>query len=137
MTDALRIEQVGKYEGASMSAGAGVMVIGWFTGYKVGGIITLFIADYIEKLGIQNFWQFTFLLLTIIIISCNIFLMFFPKEDSQERQTEQKQTDECIISKLGSSSSRNNLISCILGTITGPFISFFKSKGIKIGIYII
>ena len=137
VTDALRIEQVGKHEGASMSAGAGVMVIGWFTGYKVGGIITLFIADYMEKLGIQNFWQFTFLLLTIIIISCNIFLMFFPKEDSQERQIEQKKTDEFIISKLGSSSSRNNLISWILGTITGPFISFFKSKGIKIGIYII
>ena len=57
VTDALRIEQVGKTEQASMSAGAGVMVIGWFTGYKVGGIITLFIADYLEKIGIQDFWQ--------------------------------------------------------------------------------
>ena len=52
VTDALRIEQIGKTEGHSMSAGAGVMVIGWFTGYKIGGVITLFIADYFENLGI-------------------------------------------------------------------------------------
>ena len=93
VTDALRIEQVGKTEGASMSAGAGVMVIGWFTGYKIGGMITLFIAHYLEELGIQNFWQITFLLLTIIIIACNIALMFVPEEHSTERQIEQKKTE--------------------------------------------
>ena len=137
VTDALRIEQVGKTEGASMSAGAGVMVIGWFTGYKIGGIITLFIAHYLEKFGIQNFWQVTFLLLTIIIIACNIALMFFPEERSIERQTEQKKTDQFIVNKLGSSNSITNIFAWIAGTITGPFVSFFKSKGMKIGIYII
>jgi len=137
VTDALRIEQVGKAEGASMSAGAGVMVIGWFTGYKVGGIITLFIADYLEKLGIQNYWQVTFLLLTIIIILCNIFLMLFPKEDSQERQIEQKKTDKKIVNKLGSANSTTKIIGWIIGTITGPFISFFNSKGVRIGTYIV
>ena len=137
VTDALRIEQVGKTEQASMSAGAGVMVIGWFTGYKVGGIITLFIADYLEKTGIQNFWQVTFLFLTIIIIACNIALMFFPAEHYMERQNEQKKSDQFIVNKLGSSNSINNILAWIIGTITGPFVSFFKSKGLKIGIYII
>ncbi len=137
VTDALRIEQVGKTEGASMSAGAGVMVIGWFTGYKIGGIITLFTAHYLEKFGIQNFWQITFLLLTIIIIACNIALMFFPEERSIERQIEQKKTDQFIVNKLGSSNSITNIFAWIMGTITGPFVSFFKSKGMKIGIYII
>ena len=137
VTDALRIEQIGKTEGASMSAGAGVMVIGWFTGYKIGGMITLFVAHYLEELGIQNFWQITFFLLTIIIIACNIALMFVPEERSTERQTEQKKTDQFIVNKLGSSNSITNIFAWIIGTITGPFISFFKSKGMKIGIYII
>ena len=137
VTDALRIEQVGKTEGASMSAGAGVMVIGWFTGYKIGGMITLFTAHYLEEFGIQNFWQITFLLLTIIIIACNIALMFVPEERSTERQIEQKKTDQFIVNKLGSSNSITNIFAWIIGTITGPFVSFFKSKGMKIGIYII
>ena len=137
VTDALRIEQIGKTEGASMSAGAGVMVIGWFTGYKIGGMITLFIAHYLEELGIQNFWQITFLLLTIIIIACNIALMFVPEEHSTERQIEQKKTDQFIVNKLGSSNSITNIFAWVIGTITGPFVSFFKSKGMKIGIYII
>ena len=51
VVDALRIEQVKKTEGQSMSAGAGVAVIGWFTGYKIGGIIALFAADYFQNLG--------------------------------------------------------------------------------------
>ena len=137
VTDALRIEQIGKTEGASMSAGAGVMVIGWFTGYKIGGMITLFVAHYLEELGIQNFWQITFLLLTMIIIACNIALMFFPEERSIERQIEQKKTDQIIVDKFGSSNSISNIVAWILGTVTGPFITFFKSKGIKIAIYII
>ncbi len=137
VTDALRIEQIGKTEGASMSAGAGVMVIGWFTGYKIGGMITLFVAHYLEELGIQNFWQITFLLLTMIIIACNIALMFVPEEHSTERQIEQKKTDQFIVNKLGSSNSITNIFAWVIGTITGPFVSFFKSKGMKIGIYII
>ena len=137
VTDALRIEQVGKNESHSMSAGAGVMVIGWFTGYKIGGIITLFVADYFEKLGVQNYWQITFLLLTVIIIACNIALMFVTEQQSTEKQIEQKKTDQFIVDKLGSSNSITNIVAWIVGTVTGPFISFFKSKGVKIGIYII
>ena len=137
VTDALRIEQVGKTEGQSMSAGAGVMVIGWYTGFKIGKVITLFTAHYLEDFGIQNYWQITFLLLTTIIIACNIALMFVSEQRSTERQIEQKKTDQIIVDKFGSSNSISNIVAWILGTVTGPFITFFKSKGIKIAIYII
>ena len=137
VTDALRIEQIGKTEGASMSAGAGVMVIGWFTGYKIGGVITLFTAHYFENLGIENYWQVTFLILTAIIIACNIALMFVTEQQSTERQIEQKKTDQFFVDKLGSSNSITNIVAWIAGTIAGPFISFFKSKGVKIALYII
>ena len=137
VTDALRIEQIGKTEGATMSAGAGVMVIGWFTGYKIGGVITLFTAHYFENLGIENYWQVTFLILTAIIIACNIALMFVTEQQPTERQIEQKKTDQFFVDKLGSSNSITNIVAWIAGTIAGPFISFFKSKGVKIALYII
>ena len=137
VVDALRIEQVRKTEGQSMSAGAGVAVIGWFTGYKIGGIIALFTADYFQNLGFQNYWQITFIILTTIIITCNIGLMFVPEQQSTERQTEQKNTDLLIVDKLGSPNLITRIIAWIIGTVIGPFISFFKSKGIKIALYII
>ena len=74
--DALRIEQIGKNEGKSMQAGAAIAVVGWWTGYKLGGVVALNAAEYFQKLGIDNYWQITFLILGIIIIACNIALMF-------------------------------------------------------------
>ena len=45
---------------------------------------------------------------------------------------------QLILNKLGLSNSFNTRLAfVIIGTITGPFISFFKSKGTKIAIYII
>ena len=137
VTDALRIEQIKKTDDSSMSAGAGVMVIGWYTGFKLGQVITFLTADYFEKLGYENYWQITFLLLTMLIIICNIGLMFVAEKDSLERKIQQQKNDEIILSKLGMSDTFNRKIVWLAGTITGPFISFFKSKGTKIGVYII
>ena len=120
-----------------MSAGAGVMVIGWFTGYKIGGIITLFTAHYFENSGIQNYWQVTFLILTAIIIACNIALMFVPEQQPTERQVEQKKTDQFFVDKLGSSNVLAKTAAWISGAIAGPIISFFKRNGFKIALGIL
>ena len=37
--DALRIEQIGENEGKSMAAGAAMAVVGWWSGYKLGGVL--------------------------------------------------------------------------------------------------
>ena len=47
--DALRIEQIGKNEGKSMQAGAAIAVVGWWTGYKLGGVVALNSAEYFSK----------------------------------------------------------------------------------------
>ena len=39
--DALRIEQFGQAEGESMAAGAATAVVGWWTGFKLGGVVAL------------------------------------------------------------------------------------------------
>ena len=50
--------------------------------------ILLPIHPYFQNLGFQNYWQITFVILTAIIIACNIGLMFVPEQQPTERQAE-------------------------------------------------
>ena len=135
--DALRIEQIGESEGKSMQAGAAMAVVGWWTGYKLGGVVALNAAEYFQNAGIENYWQTTFLVLGVIVIACNIGLMFVHESQPTERQMAQKQTDQMIEEKLGSSGVITKIITWIGGTIAGPIISFFKRNGFKIAIGIL
>ena len=135
--DALRIEQIGENEGTSMQAGAAMAVVGWWTGYKLGGVVALNAAEYFQNAGIENYWQTTFLVLGIIIIACNIGLMFVHEPQPTERQEAQRQTDQMIEGKLGSSGIIGKSIAWISGTIGGPIISFFKRNGLAIALGIL
>ncbi len=135
--DALRIEQIGENEGTAMQAGAAMAVVGWWTGYKLGGAVSLNTAEYFQNIGIENYWQTTFLILGLIIIACNIGLMFVHESQPTERQLAQKQTDQLIENKLGSSGFFTKIIAWISGTIAGPVISFFKRNGFKIALGIL
>ena len=135
--DALRIEQIGENEGKSMAAGAAMAVVGWWTGYKLGGVIALFTAEYFENIGITNYWQTTFLILGIVIILMNIGLMFVHELILTDRQSKQKETDKLIKSKLGSTNIITSLTAWLTGTIGGPIISFFRKNGFSIAIGIL
>ena len=135
--DALRIEQIGENEGTSMQAGAAMAVVGWWTGYKLGGVIALNAAEYFQNAGFENYWQVTFLILGIVVIACNIGLMFVHESQPTERQIAQKQTDQMIEEKLGSSGVLTKTAAWISGTIAGPIISFFKRNGFKIALGIL
>ena len=86
-----------------MQAGAAMAVVGWWTGYKLGGVIALNAAEYFQNAGFENYWQLTFLILGIVIIACNIGLMFVHEGQPTERQEAQRRTDEMIQSKGGAS----------------------------------
>tara|TARA_B100000579_G_scaffold316031_1_gene265582 strand:- start:990 stop:2360 length:1371 start_codon:yes stop_codon:yes gene_type:complete len=135
--DALRIEQIGENEGKSMQAGAAMAVVGWWTGYKLGGVIALNAAEYFQNAGFENYWQITFLILGIVIIACNIGLMFVDEQKTNERQESQKNTDQMIEQKLGSSNAATKSIAWVSGTVAGPVISFFKKNGFKIALGIL
>ena len=135
--DALRIEQIGKDEGKSMQAGAAMAVVGWWTGYKLGGVIALNAAEYFQQAGFENYWQITFLILGIVIILCNVGLMFVHEPQPTERQEAQRQTDQMIEGKLGSSNVATKSVAWIGGTIAGPIISFFKKNGFAIAVGIL
>ena len=135
--DALRIEQIGENEGKSMQAGAAMAVVGWWTGYKLGGVIALNAAEYFQQSGFVNYWQITFLILGIVVIACNIGLMFVHEPQPTERQESQRRTDQMIEEKLGSSGVFAKSTAWISGTIAGPIISFFKRNGFKIALGIL
>ena len=134
--DALRIEQIGENEGKSMAAGAAMAVVGWWSGYKLGGVLALFSAEHFQMLGFENYWQITFLILGILIILMNIGLMFVSEQNSNERRDKQALNDKIISEKLGNNFF-SNLITWIGGTLGGPIISFFKKNGFSIALGIL
>ena len=97
--DALRIEQIGENEGKSMQAGAAMAVVGWWTGYKLGGVVSLTSAEFFQNLGFENYWQITFLVLGAVIIACNIGLMFVNEVLQTDKSESQKKTDKMIQDK--------------------------------------
>ena len=135
--DALRIEQIGENEGKSMQAGAAMAVVGWWTGYKLGGVVALTSAEFFQNLGFDNYWQITFLVLGAVIIACNIGLMFVNEVLQTDRSESQKRTDKMIEDKLGASNLLTKTIAWLTGTVAGPIVSFFKKNGFKIALAIL
>ena len=135
--DALRIEQIGENEGRSMAAGAAIAVVGWWSGYKLGGVIALFSADYLQNLGFVNYWQLTFLILGVLVILMNIGLMFVGEKNSDDRKNRQALNDKIISDKLGNNNFFSKIAIWLGGTISGPIVSFFKKNGFSIAIGIL
>ena len=135
--DALRIEQISENEGKSMAAGAAMAVVGWWSGYKLGGVLSLFSAEYLQNLGFDNYWQITFIILGVLVILMNIGLMFVSEKNSDERMIKQAENDRIISNKLGNKNSISKFLTWIGGTISGPIISFFKKNGFSIAIGIL
>ena len=135
--DALRIEQINEDEGKSMAAGAAIAVVGWWSGYKLGGVLSLFSAEYLQEAGYENYWQITFLILGILVVLMNIGLMFINEKDNSERQNKQKELDKLISNKFKKNNYITQLVTWISGTISGPIISFFKKNGLSIAIGIL
>ncbi len=135
--DALRIEQIGEHEGRSMQAGAAMAVVGWWTGYKLGGVVALNAAELFQSAGFENYWQITFLILSLIIIACNIGLLFINEPQPIDRAEKQKQTDKMIRDKIGYSNLITETFAWLTGTIIGPVMSFFKKNGFQIALGIL
>ena len=135
--DALRIEQIGENESRSMAAGAAMAVVGWWSGYKLGGVLSLFSAEFLERAGFQNYWQLTFLILGILIILMSIGLMFINESNDSNRQKNQKENDKLISNKFKKINFFTQIITWISGAISGPIISFFKKNGFQIAIGIL
>ncbi|MAJ85993.1 MAG: MFS transporter [Candidatus Pelagibacter sp.] len=135
--DALRIEQINENEGKIMQAGAAISVVGWWTGYKLGGVLSLTIADYLQALGLNNYWQITFLILCVIIVIFNVLLLLINENSTLRRLETQRNNDLLIEKKFGKQSILKKPIIWMTGTVISPIISFFKKNGFKVAIAIL
>ncbi len=135
--DALRIEQISKNEKELMAAGAAVAVVGWWTGYKLGGVVALSLAEYFENLGFVNYWQIAFLGLGCIVVLFNIGILFIKENDFQNKKKTQNKLDEQIKKNIKISNIFTGITVWLSSTIAGPLINFFKKNGFKIALGII
>ena len=118
--DAFRIEQAKNSEENAMAAGAAVAVIGWWTGFKVGGILSLYSAEIFQKAGFEHYWQLTFLSLGLIIIVCSSFLIIL----DEPIKFESKVVNE----------DNNKYLEWLYECVLNPILSFFKKNGWRLGI---
>ncbi len=133
--DALRIEQIGRTESGAMAAAAAIAVVGWWTGYKLGGFIALLLADELQQRGIEDYWQLTFRILAIVIVLMNALLLLIPEVSWRERQAAQDKDQAAIGSIFGG--RERSLFAWLGSTIIAPFASFFRHNGIRIALAIL
>ena len=123
--DAFRIEQVRANETASMTAGAAITVIGWWTGFKLGGLILLNVADAFETSGDVMYWQNTFIVMIGLMVVMNIGLLLIP-ENPPEKQNPLPKDNAAAAAAVW-----------IKDTVITPLTGFFVANGLKIGIAIL
>ena len=135
--DALRIEQIGENEKELLSAGAAISVVGWWTGYKIGGLVSLVSADILQKQGIENYWQISFVILSGIITLCCVGLLFIPEKNSGRKIRYQNTADQKLIDKTGASNILTKSFVRLYGMIVSPLVSFFKKNTLKVALAIL
>ena len=128
--DALRIEQAGQDERQVMAAGAAMSVIGWWSGFKLGGMITFFIADYIQAMGVANYWQMTFISVLFMIALMNLGLLLIPEQQRSMASDNNHQQ----FSTIG---LITRLFAWLIETVIDPLASFFRNNGVRIGLAIL
>ena len=132
--DALRIEQIKENEGRAMAAGAAISVVGWWTGYKIGGLISLVSADFFQQKGFENYWQLSFLILGVIIILTSVALILIPEKSSKQRKLLQEKNDNRLIHKIKINNQFSKLTSWLYRLTVNPILSFFKKNSLSVAI---
>ena len=135
--DALRIEQIDKNDNRGMAAAAAVAVVGWWSGYKIGGMIALFLADHLETSGVENYWQMTFVALGVLVVLCNVGLLFIPETGTKERAAGQRDAQKAMAARMGGKGAVVQFVSFITTTVIEPLWSFFRKNGVQIGVMIL
>ena len=135
--DALRIEQINENEGRAMAAGAAISVVGWWTGYKIGGVVSLVSADFFQQKGYENYWQLSFLLLGLIVLVTSFALILIPEKSSKTRSLNQKKKDDLLLKRLNINNQASKFLVWLYGTIINPLVSFFKKNSFSVAVGIL
>ena len=135
--DALRIEQIDRADTGAMAAGASMAVIGWWTGFKLGGMVALLLADKFQMMGMENYWQMTFLVLGGLVVLTNLGLLLIPETGTAERIAAQAAAQDAMQESMGQKNPGTKVLSFLGSTVVTPLLSFFKNNGFKIGLMLL
>ncbi len=135
--DALRIEQIGHDERGAMAAGAAVAVAGWWSGYKLGGLISLLAADWFQAAGYENYWHLTFIIQGALVIASSCLLLLIPETGTAQRIAAQRAAQVQVQDRIGSQSVLAMAVSFLVTTVATPLYSFFRQNGLKISLMIL
>ena len=135
--DALRIEQIDRADTGAMAAGASMAVIGWWTGFKLGGMVALLLADKFQMMGMENYWQMTFLVLGGLVVLTNLGLLLIPETGTAERIAAQAAAQDAMQESMGQKNPATKVLSFLGSTVVTPLLSFFKNNGFKIGLMLL
>ena len=135
--DALRIEQIDRADTGAMAAGASMAVIGWWTGFKLGGMVALLLADKFQAMGMENYWQMTFVVLGGLVVVTNLGLLMIPETGTAERIKAQAAAQQAMQNSMGQKNTATLILSFLGSTVVTPLLSFFKNNGFKIGLMLL
>lgn len=135
--DALRIEQIDRADTGAMAAGASMAVIGWWTGFKLGGMVALLLADKFQAMGMENYWQMTFVVLGGLVVATNLGLLMIPETGTAERIKAQAAAQQAMQDSMGQKNTATLILSFLGSTVVTPLLSFFKNNGVKIGLMLL
>lgn len=139
--DALRIDLIKKEEPDQMTAAAALMVAGWWTAFKLGGAIALYLAQFYQNIGIDNSWQLVYLSLTAVIIIANLLILTIKDEIDELRTATQKSYDIQYSNVLSSAGINyfwlNRALAWFMGALVSPLWSFFRNNGVAVAIMLL
>ncbi len=135
--DALRIEQFGRSEDRQMTAGAAVAVVGWWSGFKLGGIVALVSADTLQQAGFANYWQLTFLIMGVVVIGCTLGLAMVHEAPAAGRIAAQAEDEQRLATRLAIPGLAGSAAVWLAATVIGPLMSFLRQNGFAIALAVL
>ena len=132
--DALRIELVRKDETALVAAAAAMATAGWYTGYNAGGAIALYCADWLKSTGVDDPWQTTYLLMTLVIVACNVGLLFVRESGGDERTAAQARAREAALERMPTArrGGAAHALAWLGVSVWEPLADFFRTNGVRV-----
>ncbi|MBC6413432.1 MAG: MFS transporter [Chromatiales bacterium] len=139
--DALRIELVAKSEQALVVVGAAMATAGWYSGYNAGGALALYAVAALKEMGVEQPWNLVYLLMTGVIILCNIGLMLIPEKSAAKRLHAQQQTRAAVYSDLKRNADIDHyaatFVAWFVSLVWKPLADFFYRNGLQLSLLIL
>ena len=89
-------------------------------------------AEAFQNAGVESYWQATFLVLAVVVVLCNIGLLFVREAPATERIAAQAEDEKRIAARIAAAGPLGRTAAWLGGTVIGPLTRFFRQNGFAI-----